>query len=150
MQASRINRTSVVANDPLENYPGYSLRRASAASMAKLARRFAKLDLRPTDAAVLMVIDSNPNITQSEIGRMLDIASANMAPLVSRLADRDLVERLPVDGRSHGLALTSSGNKITVKAKRAAADHEEELFSKIPSAQRKTFLNILRSLWSDN
>ncbi|HKX55834.1 MAG TPA: helix-turn-helix domain-containing protein, partial [Xanthomonadales bacterium] len=95
-----------MANDPLENYPGYSLRRASAAAMARLARRFAKLDLRPTDASVLMVIDANPNITQSEISRMLDIASANMAPLVSRLADRGLVERLPVDGRSHGLALT--------------------------------------------
>jgi DNA-binding MarR family transcriptional regulator len=139
-----------MANDPLENYPGYSLRRASAAAMAKLARRFAKLDLRPTDAAVLMVIDANPNITQSEIGRMLDIASANMAPLASRLADRGLVERLPVDGRSHGLALTSAGSKITVKAKQAAADHEEEIFSKIPPAQRKAFLTILRSLWSDN
>lgn len=134
----------------MENYPGYSLRRASAASMAKLASRFAKLDLRPTDAAVLMVIDSNPNITQSEIGRMLDIASANMAPLVSRLADRGLVERLPVDGRSHGLALTSSGSKLAEKTKKAAADHEQELFSKIPESQRENFLAILRNLWSDH
>lgn len=139
-----------MAIDPLEDYPGYSLRRASAVSMSKLARRFAKLDLRPTDAAVLMVIDANPNITQSEIGRTLDIASANMAPLVSQLADRGLLERLPVDGRSHGLALTPAGSKITVKARQAAADHEQELFSKIPTAQRKAFLNILRSLWSEN
>lgn len=139
-----------MANDPLENYPGYSLRRASAANMARLAKRFAKLDLRPTDASVLMVIDSNPNITQSEIGRMLDIASANLAPLVSRLADRGLLERLPVDGRSHGLALTRSGSKLTGKAKKAAVDHEQELLSKIPESQRDTFLAILRSLWSDH
>jgi DNA-binding MarR family transcriptional regulator len=64
--------------DPLKNYPGYSLRRASAGNMAKLARRFAAIDLRPTEATVLMVIDSNPSISQSEIGKMLDIARANI------------------------------------------------------------------------
>ncbi len=135
--------------DPLEDYPGYSLRRASAAAMAKLASRFSALDLRPTEATVLMVIDANPNITQSDIGRMLDIASANMAPLVSRLADRELVERQPVDGRSHGLALTSIGRSVTTKVKKAVAAHEEELLAKIPAAQRKTFLAALRTLWSD-
>jgi DNA-binding MarR family transcriptional regulator len=135
--------------DPLEKFPGYSLRRASAAAMAKLASRFAKLELRPTEATVLMVIDANPNITQSEISRMLDIASANMAPLVSRLADRDLVERQPVDGRSHGLALTSTGKSVTTKVKKTVAVHEEELLSKIPAAQRKAFLAALRTLWSD-
>ncbi len=136
--------------DPLENYPGYSLRRASAANMTKLARRFAALDLRPTEASVLMVIDANPNITQSEIGRMLDIASANMAPLVSRFADRELIERQPVDGRSHGLALTSTGRGVTAKVKKAVAAHEEELLSKIPAAQRKIFLAALRTLWSED
>jgi DNA-binding MarR family transcriptional regulator len=149
-QASKINRSPAVAIDPLENYPGYSLRRASAASMAKLARRFAALDLRPTEASVLMVIDANPNITQSEISKMLDIASANMAPLVSRLADRNLVDRQPVDGRSHGLALTDAGKSISRKAKQAATDHEEELFAKIPAAQRKAFLATLRALWIDS
>ena len=137
-----------MAIDPLENYPGYSLRRASAASMARLARRFAAFDLRPAEATVLLVIDANPNITQSDIGRMLDIASANMAPLVSRLADRKLVERQPVNGRSHGLVLTSTGRSVTTRAKRAVTKHERELLSKIPASQRKAFLAALRTLWS--
>ena len=139
----------MVPIDPLEDFPGYSLRRASAASMAKLARRFAAMDLRPTEASVLMVIGANPKITQSEIGRMLDIASANMAPLVSRLAERGLVDRQPVDGRSHGLALSRSGAALTAKVKTAAADHERELLRKIPPAQRKMFLTVLRNLWSE-
>ena len=139
-----------MAIDPLENYPGYSLRRASAASMAKLARRFSALDLRPTEASVLMVIDANPNITQSEIGRMLDIVSANMAPLVSRLVDRDLLERQPVDGRSHGLSLTRRGTEITRKVKTAVADHEEELLAQVPVGQRKAFLAILRTMWNSD
>jgi len=134
--------------DPLEDYPGYSLKRASAVNMAKLARRFAAIDLRPTEASVLMVIDANPNISQSEIGKMLDIASANMAPLVSGLADRKLVERQPIDGRSYGLVLTDSGTSITIKAKRAVAIHEEELLARIPATQRKAVVAALRKLWS--
>ena len=136
--------------DPLKDYPGYSLRRASAVNMAKLARRFAAIDLRPTEASVLMVVDANPNITQSEIGKMLDIASANMAPLVSRLADRDLVERLPIDGRSNGLVLTSIGTSIAARAKRAVVTHEEELIARIPATRRKALLAALRTLWSED
>jgi DNA-binding MarR family transcriptional regulator len=135
--------------DPLEDYPGYALRRASAANMARLARRFAVLDLRAAEASVLMVIDANPNVRQSEIGRLLDIASANMAPLVSRLADRELVDRQPVDGRSHGLALTSTGRDVVAKLKKVMAAHEAELMSKIPAAQHKSFLAALRKLWRE-
>jgi DNA-binding MarR family transcriptional regulator len=116
--------------------------------MAKLARRFAAIDLRPTEATVLMVIDANPNISQSEIGKMLDIASANMAPLVSGLADRKLVKRQPIDGRSYGLVLTDSGTSIAAKSRRAVATHEEELLARIPATQRKSFLAALRKLWS--
>src|SRR5882762_7651694 len=104
--------------DPLRDFPGYALRRASVATMQTLARRLTELDLRPTETSVLLVIESNPNITQSEIGRMLDIAGANMAPLISRLEKRELVQRQPVDGRSHGLALTSRGRALNVRAKK--------------------------------
>ena len=79
--------------DPLKDYPGYALRRASAASMARLAQRLEPLGLRPAEATVLMVIGANPGITQSEVGRLLEIASANMAPLTSRLGRRGLIVR---------------------------------------------------------
>ena len=61
--------------DPLKAYPGYQLRRASGAQMAVLARRLAVLELRPTEATVLRLIDANPGIKQSAIGRLLEIAS---------------------------------------------------------------------------
>jgi DNA-binding MarR family transcriptional regulator len=133
--------------DPLKDLPGYALRRASAAAMQKLARRLSQLDLRPTEASVLMVIESNPNISQSEIGRMLEIAGANMAPLVSRLEKRELVERQPVDGRSHGLELTARGRALMLRASKEMRSHEEELLAKIPASYRAAFLSALRALW---
>ena len=132
--------------DPLTNYPGYLLRRASALAMANLARRLKKLSLSPTEATILNVIDANPNANQSDIGRLLDIARANMAPLVSRLAGRNLIERQPVDKRSHGLVLTRSGRTLMAKTKRIFAEHETALLSRIPEAQREAFFSGVRAL----
>lgn len=132
--------------DPMSDYPGYLLRRASALAMARLAKRLKALHLNPTDATVLNVIDANPNAKQSEIGRMLDIARANMAPLISRLAKRDLIERQPVDGRSHGLVLSRAGRALLPRIKAAFAEHEEELMKKVSVSQRRVFVAGLRAL----
>ena len=133
--------------DPLKDLLGYSLRRASAAAMQKLAQRLSDLQLRPTEASVLLFIEANPNITQSEIGRQLDIAGANMAPLIARLAQRELVEREPVDGRSHGLRLTEAGRALSLRARKVMKSHEDMLLERIPPSQRAQFLALLRKLW---
>ncbi len=135
--------------DPLKDFPGYLLHRVSADAMTRLARRLAPLGLRPTEASVLLVIEANPNITQSEIGRMLDIAGANMAPLVARLADRELIEREPVDGRSHGLTLAPAGRELFVQLRNQFKEHEAEILDKLPASRRAAFTKMLRTLWYD-
>lgn len=132
--------------DPMSRYPGYLLRRASAMSMARLAKRLRTLHLNPTDATILIVIDSNPNAKQSEIGRLLDIARANMAPLISRLATRKLIERQPVDGRSHGLTLTRSGQTLIPKIKNVIAEHEAEVMGRVPVSQRDALIASLQAV----
>ncbi|HWF98035.1 MAG TPA: MarR family winged helix-turn-helix transcriptional regulator [Steroidobacteraceae bacterium] len=134
--------------DPLEDLPGYALRRASAAVMAKLAARLAALHLRPSEASVLLVIQANPGITQSDIGRLLDIARANMAPLTARLAARDLIVRESAGGRSHGLTLSDIGRRQARKAQRIVAELESELMDRVPLAQRAAFLRTLKALFS--
>jgi DNA-binding MarR family transcriptional regulator len=132
--------------DPLTNNPGYLLRRASAIAMANLAGRLKSLDLNPTEATVLNIIDANPNAKQSDIGQLLAIARANMAPLVSRLEGRDLIERQPVDKRSHGLVLTRTGRSLTARIKKVFAEHETKLLARIPAAQRESFFAGIRAL----
>jgi DNA-binding MarR family transcriptional regulator len=132
--------------DPLRELPGYLLRRVSVDLMAKLAARLATLDLRPAEATVLMVIGANPGVTQSEIGRLLDIATANMTPLAVRLRDRELIVRERVDGRSHGLKLSESGRRLTQRARHIMEEFEAELLGRLPTSQRAPFLSALRTL----
>ena len=133
--------------DPFKDNCGYLLRRASAVAMADLGKRLKDLDLRPTEATVLLAIDANPNATPSEVGRLLEIASANMAPLVARLEGRNLIEREPMDGRSHALSLSPDGVDITRRIKQIVAQQEAELLDKIPAAARSAFLKGLRAIW---
>ena len=88
----------MLMRDPLQNSPGYSLRRASIKMMGELTGRLAALDLRMADATVLMLIEANPAITASRIGRALDIQRANMVPLLKRMEEAGLVDRAPIDG----------------------------------------------------
>lgn len=133
-------------SDPVKDLPGYALRRVSAAFMARLAARLSKLDLRPAESTVLLVVAANPGVTQSEVGRLLGIASANMAPLVARLADRELIVREAVDGRSQGLTLSDAGRRVTQRARAIVAELESDLLERIPATERTAFLKVLAAL----
>lgn len=137
-------------DDPLKDLPGYALRRVSATFMARLAHRLSRLELRPTEATVLLVIGANPGVTQSEVGRLLGIASANMAPLMARLADRELIVREALDGRSQGLSLSEVGRRIMQKARSIMDDLEAALIARIPAAERATFLRVMIALASSD
>ncbi|NWG53084.1 MAG: MarR family transcriptional regulator [Hydrogenophilaceae bacterium] len=114
--------------------------------MAGLAERLEEFELRPSEASVLVVIGENSGITQSELGKMLGIVSANMAPLIARLEARDLVARKPVDGRSFGLSLTRAGARLAETAFAAMQEHERDLIARIPPASRAGFVEALQAL----
>lgn len=136
--------------DPLTRLPGYVLRRASAATIAELNQRLQPLELRHAEAACLLLIDAWPGLTQSAIGRTLDIQRSNMVPFVLRLERRGLIERQQVDGRSRGLVLTRSGRSVVAKARKTIDAHEAALMQRVPEHMRPLVLPILTALWNSN
>jgi DNA-binding MarR family transcriptional regulator len=133
--------------DPLTRLPGYVLRRASSAAIAELNERLARLGLRHADVALLMLIDSRPDLTQSDAGRLLEIQRANMVPFVGRLTRRGLIETRQVDGRSRALGLSRAGRALLVKARRVVAAFERSLLKRVPNEMRPMVLPILTALW---
>lgn len=133
--------------DPLALLPGYLLRRASAASLLALNQRLESLQLRHTGASLLLLIGANPDITQSEAGRILDIQRANMVPLVARLIGQRLVSRRKVDGRSQALFLTPLGQETQQKVWRIISAYEADLLEKVPVEMQPHVVAILHALW---
>lgn len=133
--------------DPLRNRPGYALRRAANAMMGELARRLSEIDLRISEASILLFVNARTDVTASEIGRTLDIQRANMVPLLNRLEGAGLIERRPLDGKSQAVLLTEAG-----LAKRRAADQitdqfEGDLMALVPQQFRTGFVPTLQALW---
>jgi DNA-binding MarR family transcriptional regulator len=134
--------------NPLDGLLGYQLRRAWAAMSSDLTRSIEDLELTITEMSVLLLIEANPQITQSEVGRALSIQRANVVPLASTLSQRDLIDREAVDGRSHGLTLSAKGRALAREARRRIAEHEKRFLSRIPTADRTRLMRLLGALWS--
>jgi len=134
-------------HDPLPSLPGYALRRAANATAAELSARLAPLGLRQSDVSVLMLIEANPGVTASAIGRALDIQRANMVPLLHRLEDAGLIERQPLDGKSLGLHLTPRGTKHLAEARAVVEAFEADLIGRVPAEHRPHLLPALEALW---
>jgi DNA-binding MarR family transcriptional regulator len=131
--------------DPLPNFPGYALRRAANATAAELSARLAATGLRQSDVSVLLLIEANPRVTASAIGRQLGIERANMVPLLKRL--EGLVDRVPIDGKSQGLALTDAGRARLGEARAVVEAFEAELIARVPAEHRAHLLPALEALW---
>lgn len=132
--------------DPLIALPGYALRRAANAMMTELSSRLAPLDLRIVDVSTLLLVDSRGELTSSDIGRVLDIQRANMVPLLYRLEEAGLIERVPINLKSQAIRLTRVG-KVKLKDVRLIIDRfERDLLARIPAEHRDHFLPALQAL----
>lgn len=133
--------------DPLPSFPGYALRRAANATAAELSARLAPFDLRQADVSAMILIEENPGVIASAIGRTLDIQRANMVPLLKRLEDDGLIARAPIDRKSRGLALTALGRERLAAARAVIEAFESELIERVPSEHRPHLLPALEALW---
>ena len=134
-------------DDPLIRFPGYALRRAANATAAELSARLAALDLRQSDASLLLLVAVNPGATSSALGRALGIERANMVPLLKRLDEAGLIGREAIDGKSQGLRLTPAGLRRLAEARKIIEAFEAELLARVPAEHRDHLLPALNAIW---
>lgn len=136
-------------NDPLSALPGYALRRAANAMMGELSRRLGKEALRISEASVLLLIAERPGLTSSELGKLLDIQRANMAPLLGRLEGAGLIGRVPIDRKSSSIVLTPAGEAKLRKIRTLTTRFERDLLDRVPEEHRDHLVPALNALWQD-
>lgn len=144
--------TSAAASDldlsGLDGVIGYTLRRAQLAVFEDFARRFARLDLKPAQYSVLLVIGDNPGRKQSEIAAALGIQRPNFVAMLDELERRGLAERTrsTTDRRSHAVVLTEAGKKLLAIARAEQAQQEIDLGAFLGEGGREALVGMLRRL----
>jgi DNA-binding MarR family transcriptional regulator len=108
------------------------------------------MDLRPIDAALLVLLDAAPEVTHSEAAETLGLRRPNLVPIVAALGKRGLLKRKRIDFRSEGLVLTDSGRALLDRARQVIAVHEAQLIERVPEKLRPMVLPILMALWGQS
>lgn len=127
---------------------GYALRRAQLAVFEDFIASLATLDLRPAQYSVLLIIERNPGLKQSQVSAALGIQRTNFVAMIDELEQRGLARRAPVpnDRRSYALELTPAGRNCVREARRLQARHEERLAAVLGPDGREKLLALLQAL----
>ena len=144
MQDERTVLTTL--NHPFHGVMAFQLRHASVLVAADLGERLADLSLTITNLSVLLMIQSKPGVTQTQLGKVLGIQRANLAPLTATFAARGLIQRNRIDGRSHSLSLANGGADLAARAWDHVRANEMYLLHRLSDVQRAAVVGLLQSL----
>jgi DNA-binding MarR family transcriptional regulator len=149
-----VNAIQEAAEQPLNQslllgLAGYNCRRAYVSIMQLFQKRMEKFDLRQVDFTVLSLVRANPNISQKRLSEAIDVSQPNLATLLDRLENRDLLvrQRNPLDKRSQTLVLTADGVALCLKAEKTAIDLDRKATAALTDAEREQLLQFLQKLF---
>jgi DNA-binding MarR family transcriptional regulator len=136
----------VIGLGVLNDHLGYFVRRVQVWVFQDFIRRLSYIDISPAQFSVLVVISANSGLSQSQLAATLGVERARLVRLLHRLERRGLTQRLPssADGRRHALRLTRDGQKLLMRAKALAAQHEAALKEKFGAERYRVVLETLR------
>jgi len=90
----------------------YHAANAMARSISRIAEEeFAKADLVPTQAYILMSVINNPGIPAGDIARQVELSPSNITRMLDKLEARDLVTR-SVEGKRSRVYPTPASLKV--------------------------------------
>jgi DNA-binding MarR family transcriptional regulator len=144
--ASEVN---ALAYGPLADWVGFNLRMAQEASFLAFARQSRSVaGTRPGRFAMLTLINENPGISQTALGRAAGRDKSTLTPVLNDLVRRGWIrrQRNRDDRRTYLLTLTSSGKKKLRQLTACARRHERNLDHIIGRDDRTRFLSILRRI----
>ena len=129
---------------------GYVLRRTQSAVFADFAATFqaAGAALTPGEFGLLVLVARNTGLSQMALARALGIDRSTLVPILDRLQARGLLvrRRSATDGRTHALALTSSGNKALARFTSLVQAHEKRIASRLSTAETRTLIELLEKV----
>jgi DNA-binding MarR family transcriptional regulator len=104
--------------------------------------------LTPGQLAILLLIESNPNITQQTLADGIGAEKSTLVVRLHRLEERGLVERVrsDTDRRHKWLRLTREGQTALKKMLEFVTRHEKKISARLSSAERAKLIELLRKV----
>lgn len=132
----------------LSDSPGHLLRRAQQYAFDLFSKEIGDSRLTPRQFAVLLTVQQNEGLSQTDLVRRTGIDRSTLADMISRLIKRKLLSRTrtKADARANSVRITAAGrkevNSHSAKVKRA----ETKIMGPLAASKRKDFMNALKAI----
>jgi DNA-binding MarR family transcriptional regulator len=142
----------VVDHGMLTGLVGFHLRHAQIAVFRDFAATIGTLDITPGLFAVLVLIDCNSGLKQTELARAVHLDRSTVVSVIDSLERRGLVTRRTVahDRRSNALELTAAGAALLKTLKRRVAAHEKRLARDLNAREREMLTSLLQRIFPEH
>ena len=116
--------------------------------MKSFGQHMVGLDFRPVEAAALVLIGQNKDVSQNVLAAGLGTDQATMVAICSRLESRGLISRrrMASDRRYQALSLTAEGKRLSMIVKKRLRTHNQNIDKSLSANQQKQLISFLQSV----
>jgi DNA-binding MarR family transcriptional regulator len=129
----------------LTHLVGYAATRASVELKKSFQRHLGPLKLKAVEFSILVLVDTNPEVNQKQLGRALDVSAPNLAVTLDRMVEQGWVrrERSERDRRAQLVRLTPAGQSLVKRARKIALTMEQDALKVLSPAEQALLIELL-------
>ena len=137
---------SVSSDLEVAEFAGQLFFRLWRASHTRTAERLESIGLTPALFALLNVLGAREGAIQQQLSTDMGIDPSAMVKLINELEDAGLAERRrrPGDRRAWEVSITRDGRRALDRARRLAAQVEDDVLGGLAAADRRKLLALMR------
>ncbi len=141
-----------VSLEPLQSLACFQVRRAHGTLSQGFQARLQAQDISLVQYCILVVIQRNPGLSQTDLGQALGIDRSTMVTLIDRLQSRGLVTRKasPNDRRSYALMVKPDGEALLCQIAPIVEAYERSLAGGLNEGERAQLLSLLQKLGDES
>jgi DNA-binding MarR family transcriptional regulator len=124
---------------------GYAATRASVELKRSFKKHLGALELKAVEYSILVLVDSNQEVNQKQLGETLDVSPPNLAVTLDRMVAQGWVlrERSERDRRAQLVRLTPAGQALAARARQIGQNMENDALGVLSAAERAMLLELL-------
>jgi DNA-binding MarR family transcriptional regulator len=129
----------------LTHLVGYAATRASVELKKSFQRHLGPLKLKAVEFSILVLVDTNEEVNQKQLGLALDVSAPNLAVTLDRMAEQGWVrrERSERDRRAQLVRLTPAGRALVTRARKIGQTMEQEALKMLSPAEQALLIELL-------
>lgn len=136
----------------LASRPGFLIRRLHQIHYAMFFEECQSRKVTPVQFGVLSVVEAQPEIDQTSLGKEIGLDRTTTADVVKRLEERGLLSRKthPGDKRMWQLTVTSEGVAVIQTLREGMSRAQERLLAPLRPAEQVMFMDLMAILVEAN